>query len=108
MFCNLWGNDMEKIQMPQISPKIYFQYLDFWAVKYPKEIKAFGSNIKKLRKAAKLTQQALADDANVSRKTIQRIENGEYVISIETIFGLACALNVEIDVLFSPIKLSCR
>ncbi len=82
--------------------------MTFGAVKYPKEIKVFGKNIKKLRKAAGLTQQALADDANVSRKTIQRIENGEYVISIETIFGLACALDTEVSELFLPVKLNCR
>ena len=50
---------------------------------------------KEYRKAKKLTQEELAELAEVDTRTIQRIESGERVPSIETFRKLIKALNIK-------------
>ena len=53
-----------------------------------------------LREASGLTQQALADAAQVTRKTINTIERGHYVPSAVLALRIARALGVEVETVF--------
>ena len=57
----------------------------------------FGARLKELRKAKGLTQQALAEKANIDDKHLCRIENGKYFPSYTTLNNLLVALNVSIE-----------
>lgn len=54
------------------------------------------NNLEQLRKAAGLTQQELSKSADVSRKSINAIENGIYVPS--TVLGLKIAKTLDCTV----------
>jgi transcriptional regulator with XRE-family HTH domain len=54
------------------------------------------------RKRAGLTQQKLADDANLSVEMVNRIENARATPSFETIEKLATALKVDPGVFYFP------
>lgn len=56
-----------------------------------------GEKIKKLRKDKGLMQYELADIVGVTPLTMIRIEFGRTVPTLETIKGIAKALNVKID-----------
>ena len=58
------------------------------------------NNIKELRKAMKISQQDLADRCNVTRQTINAIENEKYDPSLQLAFDLAKNLNTTVDKLF--------
>ena len=59
-----------------------------------------GSRLKDIRTAAGLTQQALADQAGVSRKTINTVENGVFIPSTLLALDLARALETTVEALF--------
>ncbi len=69
-------------------------------VKNKKYIKAFGKNLKKLRKAEGLSQEDLANDADIPLSQVGRIERGEVNTTISTTYVLAKALDVEVYELF--------
>lgn len=69
-------------------------------VKDKKFIKSFGKNLKKLRKEAGLSQEELANDADIPLSQVGRIERGEVNTTISTVNVLAKALKVEIKDLF--------
>ncbi len=56
-----------------------------------------GKNIRTIRKQQKLTQNELADKMNISRSYLGDLENNRRNPSIETIFSLANALNIDIN-----------
>ncbi len=56
-----------------------------------------AKNVKALRTKAALSQEQLAEDAKLSLRTIQRIENGESEARGETLRQLAIALGVSPD-----------
>lgn len=58
------------------------------------------NHIKALRKEAKLSQEALANQCGVSRQTINAIENDKYDPTLQLAFDLAQALNQRVDQLF--------
>ena len=58
------------------------------------------NNLAELRKAASLTQQELAERAEVSRKSINAIENGIYVPSTVLALKIARTLNCRVEDLF--------
>ena len=58
------------------------------------------NNIKELRTAKKISQQELADRCNVTRQTINAIENEKYDPSLQLAFALAKNLNTTVDKLF--------
>jgi DNA-binding XRE family transcriptional regulator len=62
---------------------------------YTEQIKQFGLKIKFLRETLGLTQQELAYRANIDIRTVQRIEYGESNVTINNLYALAEALNVE-------------
>ena len=58
------------------------------------------NNLEKLRKTAGLTQQELSESAEVSRKSINAIENGVYVPSTVLALKIAKTLNCTVEDLF--------
>ena len=58
------------------------------------------NNIKELRTEKKISQQELSDRCNVTRKTINAIENEKYDPSLQLAFDLAKNLNTTVDKLF--------
>ena len=63
-------------------------------------IDLFGKNLAALRKEAKLTQEELANDADIPISQVGRIERGEVNTTISTIYALAKGLKIKIAVLF--------
>ncbi len=63
----------------------------------------FGEVIRELRKERNLSQEELADKADVHRTYIGMIERGEKNITIENIQKLAKALNVSLKSIFEKL-----
>lgn len=63
-------------------------------MKNPALIQAFGEHLRALRKARGLSQQALADEAEISWPTVQRMEAGTQVASLDVLASLARALQM--------------
>jgi transcriptional regulator with XRE-family HTH domain len=59
-----------------------------------KRIKVFGANVRRERVRRKLTQEALAERAEIATRNLQKIEAGEINILLTTAFriqlGLRC------------------
>ncbi|MGN0578322.1 MAG: helix-turn-helix domain-containing protein [Ruminiclostridium sp.] len=55
------------------------------------------SNLKKLRKSAKLTQEQVAERLNVSRQTVAKWETGESLPDIDNCIALAQLYKVSLD-----------
>ncbi len=58
------------------------------------------NNLEKLRKKAGLTQQELSDSADVSRKSINAIENGIYVPSTVLALKISKTIGCVVEDLF--------
>lgn len=58
------------------------------------------NKIKKYREKKSLSQGSLADLCNVSRQTINAIENNKYDPSLQLAFDIATTLGVKVDYLF--------
>lgn len=58
------------------------------------------NRIRELRKAMKMSQEDLAKACQVSRQTINAIENNKYDPSLLLAFQLATTLEVKVDELF--------
>jgi putative transcriptional regulator len=58
------------------------------------------NNLEELRKSAGLTQQDLSESAEVSRKSINAIENGIYVPSTVLALKIAKTLDCSVEELF--------
>ena len=65
-----------------------------------KNHKKLLNNLEELRKSAGLTQQDLSESAEVSRKSINAIENGIYVPSTVLSLKIAKTLNCSVEDLF--------
>ena len=58
------------------------------------------NNLEELRKSSGLTQQELSESADVSRKSINAIENGIYVPSTVLALKIARTLNSKVEDIF--------
>ena len=65
-----------------------------------KDHKKLLNNLEKLRKRAGLTQQELSESADVSRKSINAIENGIYVPSTVLALKISKTLGCKVEDLF--------
>jgi|TARA_B100000768_G_scaffold94588_1_gene88386 putative transcriptional regulator len=65
-----------------------------------KNHKKLLNNLEELRRSAGLTQQELSISAEVSRKSINAIENGVYVPSTVLALKIAKTLNCKVEDLF--------
>lgn len=70
-------------------------------VKNPLGVKEFGIHVRRLREERKLSQQELADLADLAKKTITRIENGNAAATNDVMISLARALNITLNELVS-------
>jgi putative transcriptional regulator len=64
--------------------------------------RAFGKAVRNYRLLRNLTQEELAEEAELDRKTISRLENGLYSASLDNLWAIAYALNVSPEVLLKP------
>ena len=62
-------------------------------------VKALGARIRELRTQQDLSQEDLANEADVPLSQIGRIERGENNPTISTLYVIALALKVELKVL---------
>ena len=65
-------------------------------MKNPVLLHAFGEHLRALRKQRGLSQQALADEADISWPTVQRVEAGSQSATLEVLAALAQALGVSL------------
>ena len=65
-----------------------------------KDHKYLKNNLAEVRKSAGLTQQKLSERAEVSRKSINAIENGVYVPSTVLSLKIAKTLDCKVEDLF--------
>lgn len=65
-----------------------------------KHHKKLRNNLEELRKTAGLTQQELSESAEVSRKSINAIENGVYIPSTVLALKIAATLGCSVKDLF--------
>jgi transcriptional regulator with XRE-family HTH domain len=59
--------------------------------------KAFGQRLKSIRQAAKLTQEQVAERTHGDAKYLSALENGRSSPTLDTIVGLAKALNMPVS-----------
>ena len=64
------------------------------------------NDIKELRKNKKISQAKLAELCNVTRQTVNAIENDKYDPTLQLAFDLAKQLETTVDELFTPKKKS--
>lgn len=65
-------------------------------------LKTFGQTIKGARKAAGLTQEALAEKTGVTTRYIMAIENENKHPSMKVLYKLIRALQISADTIFYP------
>ncbi len=65
--------------------------------------KEIGRRVKQHRIAAFITQGQLAERAGISMSTVSSMETGYYAGSIDKLYRIAKALNVNANGLFPPI-----
>ena len=61
------------------------------------QLKAFGANVRRERVASGLTQEKLAEKADLNIRTLQSIEAGELNVLVTTAMRLQRALDCEWD-----------
>ena len=70
--------------------------------------KNLNNNLEEIRKSAGMTQQELSNNANVSRKSINAIENGIYIPSTVLALKIAKILKCKVEDIFKlPLFISC-
>jgi putative transcriptional regulator len=67
------------------------------SVRAPDDIGSAGLRIKERRKALGLSQQALAEQAGVSRQTIVSLESGDYAPSVYLSLTVARLLGATVE-----------
>ena len=68
--------------------------------KHEKEIKKLGLAIQKIRMEKNVSVSELALESEIDRRTIQRIEKGNAVVTIHTLLSIAEALQVDLRIFF--------
>ena len=61
------------------------------------ELQRIGSRVKQARLARHMTQQQLAEAADISVSFLSNIENGRQVMNVETLIALLDCLNISAD-----------
>lgn len=62
--------------------------------------KLFGQNVRRFRKAQRMTQEEFASKAGINRSYLGGVERGQRTICMDNIAKIAQALAVSPDVLF--------
>jgi transcriptional regulator with XRE-family HTH domain len=63
-------------------------------VKNPAGIRLFGAHLRHLREQRGMSQQELADYADVAKMTVHRIETAQFSATLDVLLSLARALKV--------------
>ena len=63
-------------------------------LKNPTGIKAFGTHLRSLREQRGMSQQELADYADVAKMTVHRIETAQFSATLDVLLSLAKALKI--------------
>lgn len=63
-----------------------------------------GKRVRHLRKLRKMSQEKLAELADINRNYVGKIERAESKASIDTLYKISLALKVELSCFFSSIK----
>ena len=75
----------------------------------PNVLEHVSENVRRLRRAAGLSQEALASAAGVSRRMLVGIEGGDVNVSLATLDRIAAALGVLFpDLVLVPLKFLMR
>lgn len=61
------------------------------------DIKNFGTHLRKIREDNNLSQQQLADMANIAKITVQRIENAKFAVTLDVLISISKALDVPME-----------
>jgi transcriptional regulator with XRE-family HTH domain len=69
-------------------------------------LRHIGANVNARRRALGLTQQVLADRADLDLRFVQRVERGQTNLSVAVLVALAGVLETEPEALFAPARLS--
>jgi transcriptional regulator with XRE-family HTH domain len=69
-----------------------------------KQLNIFRRNLRRLRNAAGLSQEALAEKTGIAPRYLQMIEAGDFGCSLAVLIRLRRALNVSWDVLLKNVK----
>ena len=64
----------------------------------------YSNNIYDLRKKNKLSQNKLAEDLGISRRTISMIENGEQNVSLDYAYRISAYFNLLVQEVFPVAK----
>lgn len=83
-----------------VYPYYFSNTATFAKVKNTAEIIAFGTNLRRLREKRNLSQQQLADTSDVSKLTIQRIENAKFVAKLDVLISISKGLEIQLKELF--------
>jgi transcriptional regulator with XRE-family HTH domain len=70
-------------------------------IKNERVIKAFGKNLREIRIKKGISQEELANEANIPLSQIGRIERGEINTTISSAFVIAASLKIDISELFN-------
>ncbi len=70
---------------------------EFAALKNLAAIRAFGIRLRQLREQRGWSQQALADVADVSKPTIQRIEQAKFSVTLDVLISLTRGLEIPLS-----------
>jgi transcriptional regulator with XRE-family HTH domain len=74
------------------------------ALSVPPHRRVLGDRLREYRKRAKLTQETLAEKAELSVVFISLLENGWRTISLDSLLRIARVLDVELEDLVHGIK----
>ncbi|QMU30502.1 helix-turn-helix domain-containing protein [Adhaeribacter radiodurans] len=73
-------------------------------MKHEARIKSFGQHLKKIRAEKGMSQQELADRANIAKQTIYRIENAQFAVTLDVLLALSEGLEMPLkDLMDFPI-----
>lgn len=61
------------------------------------DYRQLGARIHEIRTRKKLSQEKLAELADISRQSVSRVENARKKVNIESLVAIASALNVSLD-----------
>lgn len=68
------------------------------------DIQVISANLRRIRDVHKLSQQQIADLANISRVAYRNIETGDSIPKVTTLQNIASALNIKLQDLLMPVR----
>lgn len=66
--------------------------------------KIIGENVRRYRKMMKYTQTRLAEEADIDRSAIAKLERGKYLPTVTFLLAISRTLNIEFICLFIGVR----